>query len=62
MIESVHKYPGQVSIYAAGALTSIALAVRMDDEFASLAKELVIMGGYVDVNMLQVDPTILLPS
>lgn len=54
MVEQVHKYPGQVSIYAAGAMTSVALAVRLDDEFASLAKELVIMGGYLDVNMLQV--------
>lgn len=54
MIEQVRKYPGQVSIYAAGAMTNIALAVRMDDGFAALAKELVIMGGYVDVNLLQV--------
>ncbi|XMA08545.1 hypothetical protein WAI453_001336 [Rhynchosporium graminicola] len=53
MIESVHKYPGQVSIYTAGALTSVALAVRTDEKFASLAKELVVMGGYVDVNMFQ---------
>ncbi|TVY83690.1 Uncharacterized protein LSUE1_G003805 [Lachnellula suecica] len=53
MIEQVHKYPGQVSIYSGGALTNIALAVRMDEDFASLAKELVVMGGYVDVNMLQ---------
>lgn len=57
MVEQVRKYPGQVSIYAAGALTNIALAVRMDDEFASLAKELVIMGGYVDVNMYEVSRT-----
>jgi inosine-uridine nucleoside N-ribohydrolase len=54
MVEQVHKYPGQVSIYAAGALTNVALAVRLDEQFASLAKELVIMGGYLDVNMLQV--------
>ncbi|KUJ14292.1 inosine-uridine preferring nucleoside hydrolase [Mollisia scopiformis] len=53
MVEQVRKYPGQVSIYAAGGLTNVALAVRLDDEFASLAKELVIMGGYVDVNILQ---------
>ena len=53
MVEMVHKYPGQVSIYSAGALTNVALAVRSDPEFASLAKELVIMGGYVDVNMFQ---------
>ncbi|KAA8650767.1 hypothetical protein EYZ11_010261 [Aspergillus tanneri] len=54
MVEMVHKYPNQVSIYSAGALTNVALAVRSDPSFASLAKELVIMGGYLDVNMLQV--------
>ncbi|KAE8371998.1 Inosine/uridine-preferring nucleoside hydrolase domain-containing protein [Aspergillus bertholletiae] len=54
MVEMVHRYPHQVSIYSAGALTNVALAVRMDSQFASLAKELVIMGGYLDVNMLQV--------
>lgn len=53
MVEMVHKYPGQVSIYSAGALTNIALAVRMDPDFASLAKELVIMGGFVDGNMMR---------
>ncbi|QDS75907.1 hypothetical protein FKW77_002684 [Venturia effusa] len=58
MVEQVRKYPGQVSIYAAGALTNIALAVRLDDEFASLAKELIIMGGYVDTNLLQATGTV----
>lgn len=53
MVEMVHKHPGQVSIYSAGALTNVALAVRMDPNFASLAKELVIMGGYVDGNMMR---------
>lgn len=53
MVQMVRKYPHQVSIYAAGALTNVALAVRMDPEFARLAKELVIMGGYVDFTMLQ---------
>ncbi|KUJ12922.1 inosine-uridine preferring nucleoside hydrolase [Mollisia scopiformis] len=57
MVEQVRKYPGQVSIYAAGAMTNVALAVRLDEEFASLAKELVIMGGYVDVNMYQATGT-----
>jgi inosine-uridine nucleoside N-ribohydrolase len=32
MVEMVRKYPGQVSIYCAGALTNVALAVRMDDQ------------------------------
>lgn len=52
MIEQVRKYPGEVMIYSGGALTNIALAVRMDPEFASLAKGLVIMGGYIDVTLL----------
>ena len=59
MVEMVHKHPGQVSIYSAGALTNIALAVRMDPNFASLAKELVIMGGYVDLNMLEATGSIM---
>ena len=60
MVEMVHKYPGQVSIYSAGSLTNVALAVRMDPQFASLAKDLVIMGGYVDLNMLQATGSVLL--
>jgi inosine-uridine nucleoside N-ribohydrolase len=47
MVKMVRKYPGEVSIYAAGAMTNVALAVRMDPTFASNAKELVIMGGYI---------------
>ncbi|OOQ89945.1 inosine-uridine preferring nucleoside hydrolase [Penicillium brasilianum] len=60
MVEMVHKYPGRVSIYSAGALTNVALAVRMDPDFASLAKQLVIMGGYVDLNMLEATGSIML--
>ena len=41
----VHEFPGQVSILAAGPLTDLALAARLDPQFASLAKELVFMGG-----------------
>ena len=53
MVEQVNKYPGEVMIYSGGALTNIALAIRMDSKFASLTKGLVIMGGYIDVNLLQ---------
>ncbi|KAI1865042.1 uncharacterized protein JN550_008588 [Neoarthrinium moseri] len=52
MIEQVHKYPGEVVIYSGGALTNIALAIRMDSDFASLTKGLWIMGGFVDTNGL----------
>ncbi|KAJ5209992.1 hypothetical protein N7491_009803 [Penicillium cf. griseofulvum] len=35
------------------ALTNIVPAAPMDPQFASLAKDLEIMGGYVDLNMLE---------
>ena len=41
----VHEFPGQVTILAAGPLTNIAMTARLDPQFASLAKELVFMGG-----------------
>jgi purine nucleosidase len=41
----VHEFPGQVTIIAAGPMTDLALAARLDPQFASLAKELVFMGG-----------------
>ena len=48
MIRMVHKYPHQVTILAAGPLTDIALAASLDPRFASLAKQLVFMGGSFD--------------
>ena len=45
LIRMVHKYPGQVTIIAGGPMTNLALAQRLDPEFAGLAKELVYMGG-----------------
>ncbi|KUI69779.1 hypothetical protein VM1G_05465 [Cytospora mali] len=59
MIEQVRKYPGEVMIYSGGALTNIALAIRMDPDWASLTKGLVIMGGYLDVNLLQTSGSVL---
>ncbi|MHB1838496.1 MAG: nucleoside hydrolase [Acidobacteriaceae bacterium] len=48
LIRMVHQYPHQVTIYAAGPMTNIALAITLDPHFAELAKELAIMGGSVD--------------
>lgn len=45
MIRQVRKYPGEVTIIATGPLTNLALAQRLDPEFATLAKELIYMGG-----------------
>jgi inosine-uridine nucleoside N-ribohydrolase len=54
LIAQVHKYPHQVTILAAGPMTNLALAIRIDPAFAGLAKELVFMGGMVDGNLSQV--------
>jgi inosine-uridine nucleoside N-ribohydrolase len=48
LVRMVHKYPHQVTIYAAGPMTNIAAAIIDDPEFASLAQELVIMGGSIN--------------
>ncbi len=45
MIRQVHAHPHEISIFAGGPLTDIALAVRTDPEFASLVKELVFFGA-----------------
>jgi purine nucleosidase len=45
IIRMVHKYPGEVVIWAGGPMTNIALALRLDPEVATLAKELVLMGS-----------------
>jgi inosine-uridine nucleoside N-ribohydrolase len=41
----VHRFPHDVTIYAGGPMTNIALAISIDPEFAGLAKELVFMGA-----------------
>ena len=45
LIRQVHAHPHAVTIYAAGPLTNIALAVSIDPEFAALTQGIVIMGG-----------------
>jgi inosine-uridine nucleoside N-ribohydrolase len=50
IIRMVHKYPGEVVIWAGGPLTNIALALRLDPEVATLAKELVLMGSGMYAN------------
>ncbi len=45
LVREVRRHPGQVTLIAAGPLTNLALAARLDPQFAGLAKELVFMGG-----------------
>ena len=45
LIRQVRAHPGQVTVYAAGPLTNIALAVSLDPHFAELTKGIVLMGS-----------------
>jgi purine nucleosidase len=45
LIRQVHAHPHQVTVYAAGPLTNIALAVALDPHFAELSQGLVVMGS-----------------
>jgi inosine-uridine nucleoside N-ribohydrolase len=45
LVRQVRAHPHQVTIYAAGPLTNIALAISIDPQFAELAEGIVIMGG-----------------
>jgi inosine-uridine nucleoside N-ribohydrolase len=54
LIRQVHAHPHQVTIYAAGPLTNIALALSIDPDFASLTQGIAIMGG--SLNPQTTDP------
>src|SRR5579871_871141 len=40
LVRMVHKHPHEITIYAGGPMTNLALATTIDPEFPSLAKEL----------------------
>jgi|SRR5271157_309033 len=48
LVRMVRQYPQQVTIYAGGPLTNLALAMTLDPQFPELAKELVVMGGSIN--------------
>ena len=54
LIRQVHAHPHEVTIYAAGPLTNIALALAIDPGFAELTKGIVMMGG--SLNPQTTDP------
>lgn len=45
IVDTIHANPGEIVLYAAGPLTNIALAVRMDPGIVPLTKAIYIMGG-----------------
>jgi purine nucleosidase len=45
LVRMVHKFPNEITIYAGGPMTNLALAISIDPEFPRLAKELVFMGA-----------------
>jgi len=45
LVRMVHKYPHEITIYAGGPMTNLALAITIDPAFTRLAKDLVLMGG-----------------
>ena len=47
IIETIHKYPHQITLIPVGPLTNIALAVSKDPSIAALVENIVIMGGSI---------------
>jgi len=56
IIKMVHKYPGEVVLWAGGPLTNYALALKLDPSVATLAKEFVMMGGGLYADKGAIDP------
>jgi purine nucleosidase len=56
IVQMVHKYPGQVVLWAGGPLTNYALALKLDPSVAALAKEFVMMGGGLYADKGAIDP------
>src|SRR6266852_1098615 len=57
LISMARKFPHEVTIYAGGPMTNLALAISIDPEFSQLAKELVFMGA--SLNPQTTDPEFL---
>lgn len=49
IIDTIRKYPGQVSILSLGPMTNLALAIRLDTSIIPLTHEVIVMGGSFNV-------------
>ena len=45
IVDLIHKHPGEITLVAVGPLSNIALALELSPDIATLAKEVVVMGG-----------------
>jgi inosine-uridine nucleoside N-ribohydrolase len=54
LVRMVRKFPNEVTIYAGGPMTNLALAITIDPDFSKLAKELIFMGA--SLNPQTADP------
>jgi inosine-uridine nucleoside N-ribohydrolase len=50
LIQQVRKHPHEVTLWVGGPLTTVALALGLDPEIATLARELVLMGAGFNVD------------
>ena len=48
LVRTVRQFPHQVTVYAAGPMTDLALAIALDPQFPELTKELIVMGGSIN--------------
>jgi purine nucleosidase len=48
LVRMVRQYPHEVTIYAAGPMTDLALAIALDPQFPELSRELILMAGSIN--------------
>jgi inosine-uridine nucleoside N-ribohydrolase len=48
IVRMVHQYPHEVTLYAAGPMTDLALALALDPHLPEFTKELIVMGGSIN--------------
>src|ERR1019366_7215761 len=55
IVRKLREFPGEVTILAMGPFTNLALATKLDENAAPLARELVLMAGCFNPNSAKVD-------
>ncbi|MFK8051800.1 MAG: nucleoside hydrolase [Woeseiaceae bacterium] len=50
IVDAVRRYPGEITLVAIGRLTNLALALQRDPGIVDAVKQVVVMGGALDIN------------